>query len=469
MVWCGECYQKGESDNFHINQRVDDEGNLVVESNLDQERYIKGIDGSHLVTPFQCDLCIFRNLYKRNPRPVTLDRESLAVIRRLNLDSIWSREPSTIKNNMRSLNKLISTCEGSGFDPELPKLGPFPVKDELGLCVAFSMLIHSRNPGNHSKMYNQFDTIRKQRSAFSNAYFASAESASMGVILSVGDQSNGQITKCPTHSFWFSRWSKGCQTRMGFILKQNKAISLNVILALIESFKIEIRSALPGSWTRQKLCMGLSYSVISFCASLRGSEGLILDIDTLKSNIENGNYELKSQRSKNCPPHVIIPLRGRFKGETGERCHLMPLANVTASGIEIRGAINVLLAARQEMKEKKSSWAFVNQEGDKMKFSEMNEVILDQLDIVKEDDAEKKLLGLEAFEIREDFSINRSFRRGSETHALNQKVPEVVINAQNRWKKIEAAKGRKAQFSMIENYSDILLLIPTMVRYSEML
>ena len=97
MVWCGECYQKGESDNFHINQRVDDEGNLVVESNLDQERYIKGIDGSHLVTPFQCDLCIFRNLYKQNPRPVTLDRESLAVIRRLNLDSIWSQEPSTIK------------------------------------------------------------------------------------------------------------------------------------------------------------------------------------------------------------------------------------------------------------------------------------------------------------------------------------------------------------------------------------
>jgi uncharacterized protein with von Willebrand factor type A (vWA) domain len=52
---------------------------------------------------------------------------------------------------------------------------------------------------------------------------------------------------------------------------------------------------------------------------------------------------------------------------------------------------------------------------------------------------------------------------------LIQKIPEVVINAQNRWKKIEAAKGRKAHFSMIENYADILLLIPTMVRYSEIL
>jgi hypothetical protein len=28
-------------------------------------------------------------------------------------------------------------------------------------------------------------------------------------------------------------------------------------------------------------------------------------------------------------------------------------------------------------------------------------------------------------------------------HALNQKVPEVVINAQNRWKMSEASKERR--------------------------
>jgi hypothetical protein len=370
---------------------------------------------------------------------------------------------------MRNLSKLISNCEGSGFCPQLPKLGPFPLKDDLGMCVAFSMLIQSKNPGNHTKLYTQFDTIQKQRSAFSNVYFASAESAALGTILTSGDQSNGQITKCPTHSFWFSRWSKGCQTRMGFILKQNKAISIEVMLALIDSFEESIKSARPRSWQRQKLCMGYSYSVISFCASLRGNEGLILDLDTLKSNLENGNYESTDKKAKSCPPHIIIPLRGRFKGETGERCHLMPLANITKSGINIRGAINVLIAARREMTVKRSNWAFVDDQGEKLKFADMNDIILDQLEILKMEDSEEKLLGLNNFEIREDFSINRSFRRGSETHALNQKVPEVVINAQNRWKKIEAAKGRKAQFSMIENYSDIALLIPTMVRYSEML
>ena len=468
MVWCGACYQKEESDDFHINQRVDEDGNDMYDCQSDALRYKAGIDGSHLMTPFQCDLCIFRNLYGRNPRPVTSDEEGLTVIRRMNLDSIWSREPSTISKNINSLSRLIRTCVGSGFEPQLPKLGPFPVKDESGFCVAFSMLMHSRNPGRHTKLYTQFDTIRKQRSAFSNLYFASAESEKFGVVLAAGDRSNGQITKCPTHSFWFSRWAKGCQTRMGFILKQNKAISIQVMKSLIQEFKSMIIETESGSWERQRQCMGLAYSVVAFCGSLRGSEGLIIDLITLESNWSNGNHTSTSKNMSSCPPHIIIPLRGRFKGETGERCHLMPLANITSTGIQIRGAINVMIAARREMKHTSCPWAFVNQRGSHMSFSEMNEIVMERLEAVKEQDLENEL-GLDVFDIREDFSINRSFRRGSETHAQNQKVPETAINAQNQWKKIEAAKGRKAKVSMIENYADIVQLVPTMIRYSEML
>ena len=147
----------------------------------------------------------------------------------------------------------------------------------------------------------------------------------------------------------------------------------------------------------------------------------------------------------------------------------MPLANTTSTGIQIRSSIKILIAARKEMVHVSSPWAFVDQQGRKMKFSEMNDVVLEVLESVKEKDSESNFLDLDKFDIREDFSINRSFRRGSETHALNQKIPEPVINAQNRWKKIEAAKGRKAKFSMIENYADIALLIPTMIRYSAML
>ena len=98
----------------------------------------------------------------------------------------------------------------------------------------------------------------------------------------------------------------------------------------------------------------------------------------------------------------------------------------------------------------------------------MNDIILDKLEIIKTKD-EMNQIDLNDYVIREDFSINRSFRRSSSTHAQNSKVPDSIIEAMNRWKKIERAKGRKANLAMIETYADIEQLIPTLVQYSQKL
>ena len=239
-------------DRFHINEPRDEDGNLMYDCESDQHRYKIGIDGAHTMIPFQCDICIFRTLFSRNPRLELSDRENLAIIRRLNLDAMWSREPSTIQNNIRTLNTLIVTCESSGFTPQLPKLGPFPIEDCMGYAVAFGMLVQSMNPGRHDSTYTQFATIRKQRSAFSNLYMASQEAANAGIVIAHGSQSTGYATSCPTNSLWFSKWSRGCEKRMGYILNQDKAISISLLLALIESFRDEISKAEKGSWIRHE-------------------------------------------------------------------------------------------------------------------------------------------------------------------------------------------------------------------------
>ena len=51
------------------------------------------------------------------------------------LDAIWSREPNNTANNISMMRLLISTCETSGFDPQLPRLGPFPFEYVLGFTV----------------------------------------------------------------------------------------------------------------------------------------------------------------------------------------------------------------------------------------------------------------------------------------------------------------------------------------------
>ena len=92
---------------------------------------------------------VFLTLYHRKTRYVLSDEDNLTIKRRMNLDVIWSREPSTMENNLRMMSLLISTCETSGFDPQFPRLVPFPFEYVSDFTVAFSMLIHSILPGIH--------------------------------------------------------------------------------------------------------------------------------------------------------------------------------------------------------------------------------------------------------------------------------------------------------------------------------
>jgi hypothetical protein len=74
---------------------------------------------------------------------------------------------------------------------------------------------------------------------------------------------------------------------------------------------------------------------------------------------------------------------------------------------------------------------------------------------------------MEGCEMKEEFSIYRSFRRSSTTHAQNVEVPEEVVDVHGRWRKRKRAKGRAPKFDMRESFSDIEHMIPTMLRYSD--
>ena len=477
-VWCRRCYLAAESDNFHINQLTDEDGDPIYDCPSDKYRYKIGMDGAQFSVPFMCDLCLFRLLFKHNPVKIIHDNDSLAIIRRLNLDAIWSREPSTIASNLRSLSKLISTCEVAGMDPNLPSLGPLPFVDNFGYCVAFSMLVHSRQPGKHSKLYTQFATIRKQRSAFSNLYMASVEIFGATTLLHHGSMTNGILASCPTNSQWFTRWSLGCETRMGFILKQNKAkaISVNLLKAMIESFKMDIKASdnlmAADTW---RAVLGLTYSVITFFASLRGSEGLKVNCSSLIKHWERGlqvNERDRKLHTSNLDasniPHIIIPITGRLKGEQGERSHLLVLANVSKSKIGIRSSVKLMLTIRS-LHNINSLWLFTDLKGNKVSFEDMNDIILDKLELLKYETRLDNRLNLKDINVREDFSINRSFRRGSSTSAQIEQIPTDIIELINRWKKIERAKGKKPKLSMIKTYADVELLVPKLVQYSERL
>jgi hypothetical protein len=129
-----------------------------------------GRDGDHLLTPFQCDLCVFRNLKHCNPGDG--DPLLMACIRQVNLDALWGREAATVDSTLRGAKQTIKVLQQVGVPPPFLPLGPYPVGDPFGYAIAIAMVLKSRELGRYAD-YQQYETIRKLRASFSNIFQAS--------------------------------------------------------------------------------------------------------------------------------------------------------------------------------------------------------------------------------------------------------------------------------------------------------
>ena len=79
-------------------------------SKWEDYKYVRARDGNHLMTTFECNLCIFVKLKGRYPLSSSLvDKKLIACISQVNLDAFWSRATSTINNNLRSIKKILAT------------------------------------------------------------------------------------------------------------------------------------------------------------------------------------------------------------------------------------------------------------------------------------------------------------------------------------------------------------------------
>ena len=64
-------------------------------------QYLRARNGHHLLTPFECDFCVFLKLKGRFPIEHSQeDMHLFACIRRANLDAFWARSSSTAQNNL---------------------------------------------------------------------------------------------------------------------------------------------------------------------------------------------------------------------------------------------------------------------------------------------------------------------------------------------------------------------------------
>lgn len=453
-MWCAKCYTSDREVTFFVKEPEDDEG-IPWKRARDDNRLHVGRNGDHVSTPFQCDLCVFRLLRKSEPDHTSAqDSLLLACIRRVNLDAFWSREKSTVEGNFNAMKRAIRLSESMGLDGGYPAPGPFPLFDNCGYEVAIQMVLASKRPGRNAGSYTQFDTIRTYRSSFFNAWQVSQ--ATRGTLLASTDERGmfSRMGSCPTQSLWFSRFLQGCRGRMGQLVLQDKAISVDLLLAVLQIVDGRVRDSDDLTEKTWWVTVG-AFLTMGFCCSLRGPEGFMLDLHGLRKFLGQGRDDASD-------PFVVIPLLGRFKGEEHFRQHLLVSASETASGLRPRKWLEALIGLHHQQGRVRGP-AICDKDGFVVKQSVMNAAFLSCLETVREDSPDLFPPGQSV----PDYDVDRSLRRGSDSRAKALGISQQDIDAMNRWRIFERARGRKPAQSMSDGYADVELLRPMFLRYTQ--
>ena len=444
---------------FPVKKAFDQDGDSIVEEDEKTSmRFLRARPGEHLMTNFQCDLCHFRNIHKRDPTENLIPKDSvlLICIRRANLDSFWSKESSTVEGNRREAARVIKKCKELGLSPSdvFPSKPAFPLKDLQHMALAAVMVHRSLDPGKNDK-YVQFSTVRSMRSCAHNYWRASMNHEQT----SVSVKGTGKLvsSNAPTNSEWFEKFMKGYHLRVGDICKPDLAISNELMHGLINSFEDEWNSVVGDRKAEGEGIFPAVFALISYCASLRGEEATLLD---LKGTRENTQFGL-AHPSK---PHVVISLTGRFKNETGILSHHIPLVEITSSGLKIRLWLERML---DWYGPNRNGYAFRDEKGLKISTGYYAPIILQKLkDIQDSTREEHKGLISQDVDVFEDFGLSRSFRRGSDSRAIEMGLDVLTIELINRWRSTEKSKGKAATLRMVHRYADVRLIVGRYLGYS---
>ena len=191
--------------------------------------------GDHMMVAFQCDCCVFRRLRGHEPdEDNSSDSLLLTCIRRVNLDSFWSRATTTAQKVAGTAKRMITHAEVLGLDGPFLSPGPLPNYDHCGYQVACLMVLASLEEGRYSKDHLQWDTIRKFRSVFSNQVRASGiVNGKNWVLGDLDGKIYNRLSIDPCGSLWFSRFNEGCRKRMGQDWRPDQAISTELMKELL--------------------------------------------------------------------------------------------------------------------------------------------------------------------------------------------------------------------------------------------
>jgi hypothetical protein len=140
-------------------QKLYDEDGEELTKHGDERRFIEARASDQLMAPFQCPCCHFRNIMKRDPwEGDEHDTEIQEFIVRAILDGFWGRETSTVTKHLNEAKRMEKTFSRLGMMSGTPPMGPFPMRDDMGMQAAIAVLDRSMDPGKYAE-FVQWETF----------------------------------------------------------------------------------------------------------------------------------------------------------------------------------------------------------------------------------------------------------------------------------------------------------------------
>ncbi len=420
-AWCASCFNLHELDRFEVAVPRDLNGASLAEVE-DEVRYTRARPGDHVCTSFQCPNCHSQNIRGRDLVKGCMEDEAFeALAIRATLDAFWSSASKTVGDHVRNVSKVVTFLESLDIPNPFPRLGPFPRSHHLGMLEAIMVLTRGNEPGRtKGKDHVQWGTARKVKSAFSVIWDSSPESGADITLSSSSVRGRFVATVSPSEGRWYQRFTKGCCARMGDIVQQDWAYSIEVLHRLLQMYEAEW-SDLQYDMDHNSMC-SVMFLLLTCLGGMQGFEAVWTDLAALR-------YDVEFCEASDDYRAVSWPIVGRFKAQDGiAGCYMIPIAGKTDSGIQFFTWTQRFIGqlARCGLTE---GWAFQRKDGTRACAADFKSNIFEKLEVIQS----TTTLIDPACNIWEDFGVQRSGRRFFTTHTTIMGVPQHLIELQARW------------------------------------
>ena len=371
-AWCAECFVSHELDAFEVKLPRDFHGASLAELE-DLKRFKQARPGDHICCVFQCPNCQSQNIRGNDLDPNNAQDDAFeALVIRATLDAFWSHALATVASHVREARFMARYGTALGYDP-LPPLGPFPLYHHGGMAHALMVLMRSTKKG-RKRATVQYSTARKARATLTVLWESSPVSGS-DIVLSSGSRRGRYIaTLCPSESQWYERFALGICARMGDIVSQDRAYTIQVLHKLLQSYEVDWAN--HGYAIPLGIISSCMFLLVSCLGGMRGFEVMWTDLGALR-------YDLGFCEDNHDFSAIAWPVVGRFKAHDGQLgCYMVPIAGTTNSGITFFKWTQRFVG-RLAMDGHCQGWAFKNKDGTRAKSSQFMEDIYQRLETIQ--------------------------------------------------------------------------------------